>query len=221
MAFSAPTLACQKREVTTKSYLRQLKKDDYIPAIIYGKDQEPIPVMLGSKQVMRSFNSHGVRSIFNLDIAGDEFPELISVVRDYQIEPISGKIIHIDFMTISMTEKFTSAVSIHIIGEETVSREGGIVQTGITEIEVECLPKDLPEHITYDISDFEIGSTLNVGDLEPPAGVTFLTEPDTVIVTVVAPMREEEDEVDEDLELIDGEVPEIGEEDATEEGTEE
>ncbi len=221
MAFSAPTLACQKREIRTKSYLKQLKKDDYVPAIIYGREQEPIPVMLGFKDVMKSFHTHGVRSIFNLDIAGEESPQLVSIVRDYQVEAISGRIIHIDFMTISMTETFTSVVPIHIFGEEAATKEGGIVQIGLTEVEVECLPKDLPEHITYDIADFDIGSTLSVGDLEPPQGVTFLTEPDTVIVTVVAPMEEvAEEEIDEELELIDGEVPEVGEEELDEEEVE-
>ncbi|CFX93571.1 Ribosomal protein L25, long-form [Syntrophomonas zehnderi OL-4] len=188
MAFSAPTLICQKRELSTKSYLNKSKKDDYIPAIIYGKDQEPIPVMLAAKPTLKEFKTHGVHSIFNLNISGEP-KKLISVVREYQNHPVTGKIIHIDFMTVSMTEKFTSSVPVHIIGEEAATKEGGIIQAGLTEIEVECLPQDLPDNITYDISDLKIGNNVTVGDITPPQGVTFLSDPDAVIVTILAPSR--------------------------------
>lgn len=204
MAFSAPILACQKRELSTKSYLNQLKKDEYIPAIVYGKDQEPIPVKLGSRQAMKAFNTHGVRSLFTLDISDES--QLISVVRDFQKHPITGNIIHIDFMTVSMTEKFTSVVSVHITGEEDVTKEGGIVQLGLMEIEVECLPQDLPDNITYDISNLEIGSNVTVGDITPPTGVAFLSDPDAVIVTVLAPSRATDDD-----EALEGEEAEVAE----------
>lgn len=206
MAFSAPMLACQKRELSTKSYLNQLKKNEYIPAIIYGREQEPIPIMLGSRQAMKVFNTHGIRSIFTLDV--NEADQLISVVRDYQQHPITGKIIHIDFMTVSMTEKFTSVVPVHIIGEEAATKDDGIVQIGLTEIEVECLPQDLPDNITYDISELEIGSNVTVADLTPPPGVTFLSDDAAIIVTVLAPSRDTEDE---ELEDEDGEATEVAE----------
>lgn len=211
MAFSAPTLVCQKRELSTKSHLKKLKKDEYIPGVIYGKDQEPISVMLAAKPTLKVFNTHGVHSIFNLDISGEP-QQLISIVREYQNHPVTGKVIHIDFMTVSMTEKFTSFVPVHITGEEAATKEGGIIQAGLTEIEVECLPQDLPDSISYDISDFNIGQNVTVGDITPPPGVTFLSDPEAVIVTVLAPSRvTDEDEEAEAAEAEAGEVTEAEE----------
>lgn len=201
MAIKAPTLACQQRELTSKSHLNQLKRNDYIPAIVYGKGQNPTPISLVGREVTKTFNTHGARGILSLDITGESKP-LMAVVRDMQRHPISGKIVHIDFMTVNMAEKFTSSVSIHIIGEEEAAKDGGIVQIGLKELEVECLPQDLPENITYDISNLGIGNNVTVSDLQAPAGVVFLSDPDTVIVTVLAPNKatSEDDDLNEEPE---------------------
>lgn len=202
MAVESPTLACQKRELASKSHLNTLKKDEYIPGIVYGREQSPIPVTLGARATQKVFNTYGIRGIFSLNIDGEAKP-FMAVIREMQRHPISGNIIHIDFMTISMTEKFTSAVSVHVVGEEAASKEGGIVQYGLKEIEVECLPKDLPENITIDISELEIGSNVAVSDLEEIAGVTFLSDPDAVIITVLAPSKATDDEEETDAEAAD------------------
>lgn len=195
MAVEAPTLACQKRELASKSYLNTLKKNENIPGIVYGKEQNPIPITIGARDAQKVFNSYGIRGIFSLNLDGEAKP-FMSVVREIQKHPITGKITHIDFMTISMTEKFTSVVPVHVIGEEAAAKEGGIVQFGLKEIEVECLPKDLPENITIDISDLAIGSNVAVSDLEQINGVTFLSDLEAVIVTVLAPSKATTDDED-------------------------
>lgn len=210
MAITAPSLACQQRELTTKSHLNQLKKNNMIPAIIYGKGQTTIPVTLEGRQVTKTFHTHGSRGIFSLDITGESKP-VMAVVRDMQRDPLSGQIIHMDFMAVNMAEKFTSSVPVNITGEEEAAKGGGIVQYGLKVIEVECLPQDLPENITYDISNLEIGTNITVADLEAPAGVTFLSEPDAIIVTVLAPSKATSE--DEELEAGEGEeVPQAAEE---------
>lgn len=202
MAITAPSLACQQRELATKSHLKQLKKNNLIPAIIYGKGQATIPVTLDGRQVIKTFHTHGTRGIFSLDIPGESKP-VMAVIRDVQRDFLTGQIIHMDFMAVNMTEKFTSAVPVQITGEEEAAKSGGIVQFGLKEVEVECLPQDLPESIVYDISNLEIGENITVADLEPPAGVTFLTDSDAVIVTVLAPSKGTDE--DEELEAGEGE----------------
>ncbi|NLB88410.1 MAG: 50S ribosomal protein L25 [Syntrophomonadaceae bacterium] len=200
MAVTSPLLACQKRELNTKSHLKQLKRENKIPAIIYGKGQANITITLDGRQVIKTFNTHGARGIFSLEISGESKP-VMAVIRDMQRDPLSGQIIHMDFMAVNMSEKFTSLVPVVILGEEEASKSGGIVQYGLKEIEVECLPQDLPENITYDISNLEIGSNITVADLEAPAGVEFLSSPDAVVVTILAPSKS----TSEDEELEEGE----------------
>lgn len=209
MALAAPTLSCQKRELATKSHLNNLKRNENIPGIVYGREQNPMPITLGAREVYKVFSSHGARGIFSLDVAGESKP-FMSVVRDLQKHPLTGKIIHIDFMTINMMEKFTSSVPVHIVGEEEAAKEGGIVQSGLKEIEVECLPQDLPESITCDISNLEIGSNITVSDIIAPAGVLFLSEPDAVVVTILAPNKatSDEEEAEGTPEAGEGETPE-------------
>lgn len=197
MAKTAPLLACQKRELNTKSYLNQLKKNNMIPAVLYGKGQANMLITLEGRQVAKTFHSHGARGIFSLEISGEAKP-VMAVIREIQRDPLSRQITHLDFMMINMSEKFTSLVPVVIHGEEEASKNGGIVQFGLKEIEVECLPQDLPENMTYDISNLEIGSTVTVADLQPPAGVEILSNPEAVIVTILAPSKatSEDEEVE-------------------------
>ncbi|HZK43889.1 MAG TPA: 50S ribosomal protein L25 [Syntrophomonadaceae bacterium] len=218
MALKSPTMDCMKREISTKSHLNNLKRDGYIPAIVYEKGQESIPITVGDREINRTFSSHGARGIFTLNIAGEAEP-FMTVIRELQRHPITGKILHIDFMAINVSETFTSSVSIHFIGEEKATKDEGVIQFGLTVLEVECLPKDLPDNIACDISELEIGDHITVADIEPPQGVVFLDEPDMVIVSVLAPDEEIEEETDEELEDLEG-VEDVEGEEETEDAEE-
>jgi large subunit ribosomal protein L25 len=143
------------------------------------------------------------------------------LIRDYQENTISGEITHVDFYEIERGKVLRTNVGLHLDGAAVGIREGGILESFVHELEVECLPKDLPEGINVDITNLEIGHSIHVRDLEAPPGVEILNSPDQVICTI-AYKRAEVEEVPEELEEEEAAlVGEEGEEEAAEEQTEE
>jgi len=134
---------------------------------------------------------------------GSEYPTLI---REKQMDFIKNTPIHVDFVAVSLTEKTTALVSVHLEGNAPAVKDfGAILVTGVTELEVECLPTDLPDHFMVDVSTMnEIGSGIYVRDIIAPDGVEILTDPEEVIVVATAAAIEEEPEVEEG-ELLEGE----------------
>lgn len=177
----------QKRDTGTKGQLKEIRRNQYVPGIVYGTGNI-IPVKLGARQLVKTFNLHGFRGVFTLQIEGEAKPYSV-IIREIQRNPVNGQMTHLDFLTIDMTEKLHSNVPIYINGEETVNKNGNVIQLGAKEIEVECLPKDLPESINCDVSELEAGDRVTAGDLVLPPGVEMISEPETVIATVLAPRK--------------------------------
>jgi large subunit ribosomal protein L25 len=196
---SAEKISCQKRDLKTKGHLKQLKRSDFIPGVVYGKGMENLAVSMGQKTLVRTFNTYGSRGLFSLEVEGEE-KAIMAVVREIQRNPISGQITHIDFWKVNLDEKINSSVGITIIGEEELMKTEGIMQVGSKEIEISCLPQELPDNLTCDVSGLQIGDKITVGDLEVPEGVEILTDLDSLVVTILAPSREEEEEVEEEEE---------------------
>jgi large subunit ribosomal protein L25 len=209
-----------RRDVIGKK-VKQLRREGKLPAIIYGKDQEPVPILLNHKEATRILRDVSRASVLSIDVEGEEYTAL---VRDRQREVISAEYIHVDFLAISMTETVRTQVNIFIEGvAPAVETYLGVVMTGLDSIEVEALPADLPDSITLDISSLEnIGDTILVRDLVLPKGVECLNEPDEMLVVITAQAAEEvleevEEELVEDLDM-EPEVIEKGKEE--EEGEE-
>ena len=206
----AEKISCQKRDIKTRGYLNELKRSGIVPGTIYGKGIDNQAISISLKQLTRTFQVHGSRGLFSLEIDGDS--GLMVVVREVQRNPITGHIIHVDFWKVRLDEKITSAVGISIIGEEEIMKKGGILQSGAKEIEISCLPQDIPETLVYDIAALEIGDKVTVADLQVPAAVEILTDLETMVATVLAPSKAtDEEEVEEE-----GETAEAGETEATE-----
>ena len=206
----AEKISCQKRDIKTRGYLNELKRSGIVPGTIYGKGIDNQAISISLKQLTRTFQVHGSRGLFSLEIHGDS--GLMVVVREVQRNPITGHIIHVDFWKVRLDEKITSAVGISIIGEEEIMKKGGILQSGAKEIEISCLPQDIPETLVYDIAALEIGEKVTVADLQVPAAVEILTDMETMVATVLAPSKAtDEEEVEEE-----GETAEAGETEATE-----
>ncbi len=163
-------------------------KQEWIPGIVYGQEQNPLPVFLNRRDLYKKMSSYGTRGIFTLDIEGTE-KTVMALVREVQKQPLSGHIIHIDFLTINMAEKISSKVGIHIEGEEELIKKGGILQVGTKEVEVACLPKDLPEVFTVDVSGLDIGDRIIIADLTLPNGVELTETPETIICLVLSPSK--------------------------------
>jgi large subunit ribosomal protein L25 len=181
-------IEAQKRELIGK-HVKLLRREGKIPAVIYGKGIDSTPLVLDRKATTNTLNKVSSSTILTIDVAGNEQPAL---VREIQKDFIKNEIIHIDFLAVSLKEKLLTDVSITFTGEAPVLKEfDALVVTGIENIEVECLPQDLPETITVDLSVLkEIGSAVYVKDLPVPANVEFLTNPEDLVV-VISAVKEE------------------------------
>lgn len=183
-----------------------------IPAVIYGHG-EPQGLLIEAHEFNTKFMKVSESTIINLKVDGDSHDVLI---RDYQEDTISGAITHVDFYEIERGKTLRTNVGLQLTGAAVGIREGGILESFVHELEVECLPKDLPEGIDLDIANLELGHSLHVRDIEAPPGVNILNSQDQVVCTI-AHKRIEVEEVAEELEEEEGVVEgEEGEEEAAE-----
>lgn len=207
----AQTLECKKRDIKNKGYLKEMKRNGWVPGIIYGKEMEPRAVFMEFRKLNRIFTHHGLRGLFSLQIEEEDNSPMV-LIREVQKNPLSGQITHLDFLTVNMDEKISSNVAIYLTGEEELMKTGGILQSGAKEIEISCLPKNIPEYFSYDISGLQIGDKVLVSDLQVPEGVEIISEAETLLAAVLAPSKA----------ASEGEEDEIAEEEAeTEEGASE
>jgi large subunit ribosomal protein L25 len=188
-------LEAKRRDVLGKQ-VNALRRGGTLPGIIYGPHISPIPISLEYHQVSRILPTITSSHLVVIDVDGDKHTTL---VRDKQRHPVLGTLQHIDFMAVSMTERLRANVHIELHGEAPAADEfGGILVTGQEEVEVECLPSDLPEKLILDISGLlQIGDALHIKDIVVPANVQILTNLDEMVVLVTAPAAEEVEEVEE------------------------
>jgi large subunit ribosomal protein L25 len=195
-------IPAEKREVIGKK-VKVLRREGKLPAIIYGHGIDPISIVLDMRDASRTLAKATSSSLITIELEGKQYPTL---VREKQLDFIRNSIIHVDFLAVSMTEKITASVGVHIVGEAPAVKEfGAILVTGLTELEVECLATDLPERFTVDVSGLtEISSGVYVKDVVPPPNVEILSDPEEVLVVATAMAEEEEEEVEEEA-LLEGE----------------
>jgi large subunit ribosomal protein L25 len=193
-------LTAEKRAVFGKQ-VRQLRRQGWVPGVMYGRDFDPMPVQFHLRDLRRVLSQVGGSQLISIKIEGQRKPEM-ALVRDVQRDPIKRSLLHVDFYRVTMTERLTAEVPLMITGASPVVEENeGILLQGISAIEVECLPSDLVDAIEVDISDLaEVDQALYVRDLAVPSGMDVLTDQDEMIVRVV-PLEEEEivEEVEEEL----------------------
>ncbi len=136
-----------------------------------------------------------------------------SIFKDFQVDPIRGKITHFDLHEVRLDQPIVAQVAIELVGESPGVKAGGVLSALVREVSIEALPLEIPEHVTVDISEAEIGATLRVEDVVAPEGTKILDDPDTVVVSVAAPRVEVEEEPEE---LAEGEEPAEGAEPSAE-----
>ncbi len=201
-------LTALPRKESGKNANRRLRASGQIPAIVYGRAMDPVSLAVDPREIFSILHSEsGRNTVFKLKINKKQLDVLI---RELQVDPIRGYLLHADFQTISMDEKRAFNVPIDSVGEAEGVKGGGILDIVVREIEVECLPKDVPDHISVDISHLEVGDAIRVGDLEITAeDIEVLSDRDLVLLTVVPPKVEAEPEPeeveDEEAELEEGE----------------
>jgi large subunit ribosomal protein L25 len=216
-------LAAEKRKIIGKR-LNQLRHEGLLPAVVYGRAFDPIPVTIDMKAFRHVYATAGGNQLIEVKIKGIRKPEM-TLVRDVQRDPVTRRILHVDLYRVSMTERITTEVSITLLGESPATLDAdAMVFTGVSNLQIQCLPGDLPESIEVDLSTLlEIDQAIFVRDLEIGEGITVLTDPDEMIVRVsIVHMEveeeEEEEELEEGIEGIEGlETDEAAAEAATEE----
>ena len=171
-----------KRDARGKGGARGLRRSGLIPGVVY-RGGDSVAVQLAAKELSQFINkTAGEQVLVNLDF---QDASKLAIVKDYQKDPIMGALLHVDFQEISATEEIEIAVHIVTTGESIgVKRDKGILQFGIREIEIECLPDKIPGHVTVDVSNLGIGQTIHVSDLKLGEGIRVLTDPGELIVAV-------------------------------------
>ncbi len=186
------------REEKGKNRVKKLRANNFIPAIIYGG--EPKLIKLTLADVDRLYNMRHENFLVHLNIDKKERKD--AFLKSIQYDPVTNKIIHIDFVELIEGKSITIKIPIELKGTPEGVKKGGVIEHFLWEVNIECLPKDIPEHIEADISHLEIGDSFHIQDLKVPEGIKILDKMDDVIVTIGLPagVGAEEEEVAEAVE---------------------
>jgi len=186
-------LKAEERVATGKGGARSLRRQGMLPAVIYAGGKST-PIKFQRKEIVKLIASGvGEHAIMNIEFSKDggnpaEHPALI---KEYQTDPVTSELLHVDFMEISLKDKIKIAIPVVITKEPLSVKTGGIMEHHLREIEIECLPTRIPEAIEIDAEAVEIGHSLHVKDIKPMEGVRIVTNPEMVIINVTAPKVEE------------------------------
>ncbi|MEX0878424.1 MAG: 50S ribosomal protein L25 [Thermoanaerobaculia bacterium] len=186
-------LSVEKRSTTGKGEARRTRVAGRIPGVVYGAGKPTVPISLDRKALADLFREGaGENAVFLLKLAGSD-QSRHAMIRELQRDPVSRKPLHIDFVRVLMDVKVSVEVPIEIVGvARGVKTDGGILDVVTREIEIECLPSNIPAHIAVDVSELGIGDAIRVSDLPPIEGVRIVDNPEKVVVHVAHPTREEE-----------------------------
>lgn len=188
-------LEVTRREGTGKGIARRLRVDGKVPAVVYGAHREAVPITVDRKAVTELIqkSQHGIRSIFLLKMSGTD-QSRHAMIKDIQINPISRKLAHIDFVRVLMDEKVRVAIPVHVSGLALGVKEGGILDFQVRELHVECLPGQIPDTIDIDVTPLGAHDYYRIADLKLPEGVKVLDDLERVVVGVTQ-LRAEVEEV--------------------------
>ena len=198
------------KEDTGSLKARKHRVSGLIPAILYGHKQESMMFLLNEKEFSTVLNTEA--KMVNLKWNGSEE---IALIKDVQFDTFGRKILHVDFVRIALTEKVTTHVPVVLYGTSQGVKEGGILDHALKEIEIECLPTEIPKNIRFNISELAIGNTVHISDLELPANAKVLGNPDAIVVSVHFAAEEKEtpeEEASSEPEIISARKPEKEEE---------
>jgi large subunit ribosomal protein L25 len=182
-------LEAQPRESGNKNQARRVRVGGKIPAVLYGAGKNSLPVSVDPRQVLRILHSDtGHNTIFDLNLSGENTKAMIV---DWQYEPIKGKLLHIDLQRIAMDKVLRVEVPIELQGVPIgVKTEGGILEQMLREVEIECLPGDIPSHIDVDVSELAFGKVIRVSDLPHNEKLKFLTDENQPVAHVTSVKEE-------------------------------
>jgi large subunit ribosomal protein L25 len=205
-------LSAKLRGSTGKAYAKKARRAGLVPAVLYGEGEQPRALELSSRDFYPVIHTAaGENVILDLKIEGANGGDCKAIIREIQYHPVTRDILHVDFQHISMTKEVEIRVPIEVVGESVgVKTQGGILELILRDIDLICLPGNIPDAIKVDVSSLEVGDSIQVRDLQVE-GVKVMTEPDVTVITigaptVTAPAKPEGEEVEgEEAEEAEGE----------------
>jgi large subunit ribosomal protein L25 len=218
MAQGRPTLNVEQRAVEGSRATRRLRREGFVPGVIYGGGEDARPFRADAHEIERLL--HSGAAVFDLDFGGDAIPV---IVKDQQLHPVRSDLMHIDMLRVNLNEAIQTTVMVEVHGADEAPgvKEGGVLEQVTRELNIEALPGDIPERIDVDVSGLEAAGTLTLGEIDTTSGVKFLDDPDeTVIATITVPTDvPEEPEIEEETGLVaEGEADASAEDEAAAEG---
>ena len=207
---SEMTMEVQERTALGKGANRKLRSVGKIPAVVYGGGKKPVPIEVDRRQLRDLLRqSSSENAVFLLKL-GDTGKSRHTMIRELQVDPVSRRIVHVDFQRVSLTEKVRVMVAIELLGTPLgVKNEGGVLDFITREVEVECLPSDIPPQIGVDVEALQIGQHVKASELQLPGNVTLLEDAERVIASVGHPRVIEVEEEEEELLEAEMEEPEV------------
>lgn len=185
------SLEVMRREASGKEVSKKIRKEGRVPAVVYGGHREPVAITVDRKSVAELIqkSDHGVRSIFLLKITGTD-QQRHAMIKDIQMDPISRRMMHIDFVRVVMDEVVRVTIPVRHTGTAIGVKEGGLLDFQVRELHVECLPGAIPDAIEVDVSNLGVHDYIRIADLKLPEGVKVLDDPDRVVVGVTVARAE-------------------------------
>jgi len=186
-------LDAELREELGRGKVKAIRDSGFIPGIVYGEEKQSLAVKFSHRELLRLAHEHRLEnSIIKLKIKSDKKPARSCLVKEIQYHPVHGNIVHLDFNEISLTEVIKINVPVVAKGEAVgVKQDGGSLEHVLWEIEVECLPTEIPKEVEVDVSALKIGEAVHIRDIKFPSQIKVLNDPDAVVLSVAAPIKEE------------------------------
>ena len=220
------SVTAEKRNVKGTGASRRLRKNGQVPGILYGDHKDPVSLVLDGKILHQQFNKEAFHASI-LELSTDGTKESV-LLRDYQLEPVKGTILHVDFQRVNQNQKINVSVPFHFINEDIakgVKLDGGVISHIMTEVDIACLPKDLPQFIEVNLEDLGLGESVHLSEIKAPDGVEFTAlseENDPAITSIAKPKVQKVDEEPVAASEADGEdVSDSESSDASDEGSNE
>jgi large subunit ribosomal protein L25 len=187
-------LKASPRAQTRRGPVKKLRSNGRVPAVIYGRQTTPQNLEISAREISDLIHDHASENLLiDLSIENDSRAKRLALVQEIQHHPIDGKVVHVDFHEVAENERVTVHVPVETVGEAAgVKNNGGVLEHVLFKLKVRCLPKDLPEQITVDVTSLEIGKSIHIGENTAPQGVEIMGDKKIPVVSVAAPRAEEE-----------------------------
>lgn len=205
------SLEAQLREGTGRAAVHELRAAGFIPAVVYAGGKDATPIKVSHSTLIKLIHQHRIEGVvIHLKIQDDKKKNRPCLIKEIQYEPVHGGIVHVDFNEISLTKAIKVNIPVIAKGEAAgVKLEGGSLEHVLWEVEIECLPTDIPKEIIVDVTNLKLGEGIHIKDIVLPSGVKILNDPNAVVISVAAPMKEEVASTEELAEGAEKKEPEV------------